>query len=64
VGMSTVHEAVFGASLGLEVAAISCITNLAAGISPEKLSHDEVKKTAEKVMNKFSRLLKKVASEI
>ena len=33
VGMSTVHEAVFGASVGLEVAAISCITNLAAGIS-------------------------------
>lgn len=64
VGMSTVHEAVFGASLGLEVAAISCITNLAAGISAEKLSHDEVKKTAEKVMNKFSRLLKNVALEI
>jgi purine-nucleoside phosphorylase len=64
VGMSTVHEAMFGASIGLEVAAISCITNLAAGISAEKLSHDEVKKTAEKVMNKFSRLLKKVVLEI
>lgn len=64
VGMSTVHEAVFGASIGLEVAAISCITNLAAGISAKKLSHDEVKKTAEKVMNKFSRLLKKVVLEI
>ena len=64
VGMSTVHEAVFGASLGLEVAAISCITNLAAGISTEKLSYDEVKKTAEKVMNKFSRLLKRVVLEI
>ncbi|MBT8378732.1 MAG: purine-nucleoside phosphorylase [Ignavibacteria bacterium] len=64
VGMSTVHEAVFGASLGLEVAAISCITNLAAGISEEKLSHDEVKKTAEKVMHKFSGLLKKVVLEL
>ncbi len=64
VGMSTVHEAVFGASLGLEIAAISCITNLAAGISTEKLSHDEVKKTAEKVMHKFSGLLKKVVLEI
>ena len=64
VGMSTVHEAVFGASVGLEIAAISCITNLAAGISAEKLSHDEVKKTAEKVMHKFSRLLKKVITEI
>lgn len=64
VGMSTVHEAVYGAFLGLEVAAISCITNLAAGISDEKLSHDEVKKTAEKVMHKFSRLLKKIVLEI
>jgi purine-nucleoside phosphorylase len=64
VGMSTVHEAVFGASLDLEIAAISCITNLAAGISTEKLSHDEVKKTAEKVMHKFSGLLKKVVLEI
>jgi purine-nucleoside phosphorylase len=64
VGMSTVHEAVLGASLGLEAAAISCITNLAAGISAEKLSHDEVKRTAEKVMHKFSKLLKKVVLEL
>jgi purine-nucleoside phosphorylase len=64
VGMSTVHEAVYGASIGLEVSAISCITNLAAGISNKKLSHEEVKKTAEKVMNKFSRLLKKIVSDI
>jgi purine-nucleoside phosphorylase len=64
VGMSTVHEAVFGSALGLEVASISCITNLAAGISADKLSHDEVKKTAEKVMNKFSSLLKQVVLEI
>jgi purine-nucleoside phosphorylase len=64
VGMSTVHEAIFGAILGMEVSAVSCITNLAAGISSEKLSHDEVKKTAEKVMNKFSRLLKNIVLQI
>lgn len=64
VGMSTVHEAIFAAYLGLEVSAISCITNLAAGISGEKLSHNEVRKTAAKVMNKFSKLLKRVVSDI
>ncbi len=64
VGMSTVHEAVYAANLGLEISAISCITNLAAGISPEKLYHDEVKKTAAKVMSKFSTLLKRVVLEL
>jgi purine-nucleoside phosphorylase len=61
-GMSTVHEAIFAASLGIEVAAISCITNLAAGISPTKLSHKEVTATANSVKNKFERLIKKIIS--
>ncbi|NWF50542.1 MAG: purine-nucleoside phosphorylase, partial [Ignavibacteriaceae bacterium] len=39
VGMSTVHEAVYAAYVGMKVAAISCITNFAAGISNQKLSH-------------------------
>jgi purine-nucleoside phosphorylase len=58
VGMSTVHEAVFASSLNIEVAAISCITNMAAGISKQKLSHIEVTETAKKVAEKFSLLLK------
>jgi len=63
-GMSTVHEAIFAASLGLEVAAISCITNLAAGISSTKLSHKEVTETAKRVRGKFERLVKKIISYI
>ncbi|WP_337873498.1 purine-nucleoside phosphorylase, partial [Ignavibacterium sp.] len=42
VGMSTVHEAIFAAYLGIETAVISCITNYASGISDKKLSHSEV----------------------
>lgn len=63
-GMSTVHEAIFAASLGIKVAAISCITNFAAGISPTKLSHKEVTETANRVKSKFERLIKKIISYI
>jgi purine-nucleoside phosphorylase len=59
VGMSTAHEAIFAATLGMKVAAISCITNFAAGISDEKLSHEDVTRTAELVKDKFARLVKK-----
>ena len=59
VGMSTVHEAVYAAALGLEVASISCITNFAAGLSSQKLSHQEVMDTAERVKVDFERLVKK-----
>jgi purine-nucleoside phosphorylase len=52
VGMSTVPE---------RVAAVSCITNLAAGISPEKLSHTEVLKTAERVKKSGAALIKNFA---
>lgn len=57
VGMSTVPEAVCARHMGLRVAGISCITNLAAGISPKALSHQEVTETAERVKNDFIRLL-------
>jgi purine-nucleoside phosphorylase len=60
VGMSTVHEAVFASSLGMEVCSISCITNFAAGISHTKLSHNEVTETASRVKNKFARLVKRI----
>ena len=49
VGMSTVPEAIVARQCGLNVAAISCITNLAAGISKGNLSHTEVLATAERV---------------
>jgi purine-nucleoside phosphorylase len=57
VGMSTVPEAICARHLGLRVAGISCVTNLAAGISPQPLSHQEVTETAERVKNDFIKLL-------
>jgi hypothetical protein len=57
VGMSTVHEVIAASHLGVEVLGISCITNLAAGISQHKLSHDEVKETATLVERAFSSLI-------
>jgi purine-nucleoside phosphorylase len=57
VGMSTVPEAICARHMGLRVAGISCVTNLAAGISKKPLSHQEVTETAERVKNDFIRLL-------
>ena len=64
VGMSTVPESIAANHLGLRVAGISCITNMAAGISQNKLDHDEVKREAKKVMDVFSHLLTATISEI
>lgn len=64
VGMSTVPEAIAANHLGLRVAALSCITNLAAGISNRKLSHDEVTDTAKKVEMQFSSFLKEFISQL
>jgi purine-nucleoside phosphorylase len=64
VGMSTVHEAIYANLIGMETVAISCITNLAAGISPNKLSHEEVTETANKVKTKFERLVRRVILSI
>lgn len=57
VGMSTVHEVIAASHLGVEVLGISCITNLASGISSTKLSHEEVKDTATSVEAAFSGLI-------
>jgi purine-nucleoside phosphorylase len=57
VGMSTVPEAICARHMGLRVAGISCVTNLAAGISAQPLSHKEVTETAERVKDDFIRLL-------
>ena len=46
VGMSTVPEAIVARHMGIEVLGISCITNLAAGVLPQPLDHDEVLETA------------------
>jgi purine-nucleoside phosphorylase len=57
VGMSTVPETIAANHLGLRVCALSCITNLAAGLSQNKLSHDEVTETAHAVETKFGQFL-------
>lgn len=64
VGMSTVPEVIAANHLGLRVAALSCITNLAAGISTKKLSHEEVTDTAKKFEIQFTTFLKEFASQI
>jgi len=57
VGMSTVTEVIAARHAGLEVAGISCISNMAAGILPQPLSHREVMETAERVKERFLGLI-------
>jgi len=57
VGMSTVAEAIAGNHMGMEVLGISCVTNLAAGLSGEKLNQDEVLEIGRQVSGTFLKLL-------
>ncbi len=57
IGMSTVPEVIALRHMGIPTAAISCITNLAAGLSPTKLDHSEVEATASKARDRFTALL-------
>ena len=58
VGMSTACETVIARHAGMRVCAVSCITNLGAGISPVPLSHQEVFETADRVAPDFRRLVR------
>ena len=57
VGMSTVPEVIIANHMGIPVLGISCITNMAAGILPQKLTHQEVLDTTKRVEDMFSALL-------
>lgn len=64
VGMSTVPEVIVARHMGLEVLGISCISNMAAGILPQPLSHDEVIETTERVKTDFLSLVKAIVKEM
>ncbi|MGA8765197.1 MAG: purine-nucleoside phosphorylase [Candidatus Sulfotelmatobacter sp.] len=60
VGMSTVFEVIAARQMGMKVLAISCVTNMAAGILDQPLSHEEVMETGERVKTSFEALLRAV----
>jgi purine-nucleoside phosphorylase len=64
VGMSTVPEAIVARHMDLEVLGISCITNMAAGISDEPINHEDVMATGDRVRETFTQLLRKVVGRI
>ena len=64
VGMSSVQETIAANHCGLQVLGISCITNMAAGILPQKLSHAEVMATADLVAAKFRRLVAGIIAQL
>ena len=61
VGMSTVPETIVARHMGIEVLGISCVTNLAAGLSPTPLSHTEVFEAGRQVERKLADLLERLA---
>ena len=64
VGMSTVPEAITAASLGLEVLGLSAVTNMAAGITGQKLSHAEVIQTSARISDAFIGLVTALIAEL
>ncbi len=64
VGMSTVPEVIAAAHCGMKVLGISCITNMAAGILNQPLSHEEVMETADNVKETFETLVKAILKQL
>jgi purine-nucleoside phosphorylase len=64
VGMSTIPEAIAARHIGMSLLAISCVTNMAAGILDQPLSHEEVLETTARVMGQFVALLRGVLPRI
>ncbi len=63
-GMSTACETLVANHMGMQICGISCITNLASGISATPLNHQEVKETADRVSKEFKTLVTRVVSEM
>lgn len=63
VGMSTVPEAIVARQVGMKVLGISCITNMAAGITEAPINHEEVMETGQKVREAFTQLLRRVIAK-
>ncbi len=64
VGMSTVPETIAAHHCGIEVLGISCLTNMAAGLQKQPLSHEEVQETAARVSGSFRRLLNGIVEAV
>jgi purine-nucleoside phosphorylase len=64
VGMSTAFEVIAARHLGIKVLAISCVTNMAAGILDQPLTHQEVMETGERVRSSFEALLRAVLPKV
>src|SRR5579859_1514843 len=63
VGMSTVLEVIAANHMGMQVLGVSCIANMAAGMVPHKLTHDEVMETATRVSGQFAALLRATVAD-
>lgn len=64
VGMSTVPEAIAARHMGMRVLALSCIANLAAGLSPKKVDHEEVLEVGRNVASRLAALLEAILPRI
>jgi purine-nucleoside phosphorylase len=64
VGMSTVGEVIAANHMGIECLGISCVTNMAAGVLPQKLNHEEVLEVGRQVRGGFVRLLKAIVPKM